>query len=350
MWTSNVVSVFHYIPMIPWLTGVSIVLALFGLLISHRNFRLSARRARAEKEAAQKVSNLSLVLYTARISGDGNYEPPRHFLLSCPRKPGRFIDIPFVVELENLGSKTASGGSLYLRFPLELGSGTPSQYDGRRPANVSVDKDWEIVQFDVGEVHPGQNCIFTDHLVISDALFQRTGQVAVFLVGFRLEQQDTPATEGNISFGVLDLLSDRPGEHLHSLSELLPVGKPYESWTIRNRLLQVMYRMSQGLRYKGAPMVVGKSVFVLAYDNALITPTESADRVPRDALLSMNAVQDNQGELWVTGINAKHVLMFHGKLRPEIPGRNTHKVKNLGVKQLWPYDQDSLGKRSIPKD
>jgi hypothetical protein len=191
--------------------------------------------------------------------------------------------------------------------------------------------------------------MFTDRIVISEAVFQSTAQVAAFVIGFRLEQKDTPATEGNISFGILDLSSDRPAEHLHLLSSILPVGKPYESRTIRHLLLQRMFRMSQGLRYKGAPMAVGRSVFVLAYDRTLIKATESTDRVPRNALLSMNAVQDDRGELWVTGINARHVLMFHGKLHPEIPGQDNRKIKNLGVKQLWPYNEDSSRERSTSK-
>jgi hypothetical protein len=326
-------------PGISLLTGIGIIIALCGLLISHRNYRLSSRKARAEKDAARQVANISLVVYTARVCGEGNYEPPRHFILDCQRISRRCTDLAFVVEVENLGQRTASGVSLYLRYPIHLRRGKNSEYEGPRPVTVTKEDEWEIVHFDIGDIHPGQCCQFTDHIIISDAELKNDSDTAAFQVGFRVEQRDSLAVEGDLSFGLIDLSCARPAEALKELSRLLPIGEPYESKGLRNWLLERLYRLSDDLYHKGERMIVGRSVFLLSYDKRLVTveQNESLDRVPPKALLSIGGVQDFRGDIWIPGINARRVLMFHGKIRPEVPGRTRKKVNNLGVRRVWPY-------------
>lgn len=324
---------FASFPEIPWYVALGLIVALCSLLVSIRNYRLSSRKAQAEREGARLPANLSLIVYTARISGSANYEPPRHFILTCHCTPGRYIDLPFVADVENLGQRTASDVSLYLRYPRRLRLWTGGTYEGAS-VTVTADDALETVRMKMGDLHPGDTWRVLDHFSITESVLHKANGPVAFSVEFKVAQRDDIALEGTISFVLIDVSIASPKEALSSLSKILPAGNPPKP-------KQPLDRFFNGLagsfaRVAGRYMTIGHSVVMVSYNKRLIVAEQGQpiDHIPPEALLLQAGVQDRRGHLWFPGVNARDVFLFHGKIAPEVAGLGGREVANPGLRRM----------------
>jgi len=329
------------LPVIPWLTAIPIVISLFALLIAHRNYRLGYRRALAEREALKKVSNLSLLIYSARISGEGNYEPPQHFVLDCQLEPNRCVDFPFIVEVENLGQRTASGVGLYIRYPQTLRQWVRPEYNASVPVTINKDEESETVHYEIGDIHPGHKQPLTDHLSINSAALESPINPSSFFLGFKLEQRDATAVGGDISIGIMGQARESRIDTLIRLSKVLPTAELVRPLSLRDKLLDGFFRVADQTKQKGQRMLVGRSIVRVSYDRALVVSDGLVDRVRPDTVVVHCGVRDRRGSLWFPGINARTVYLFHGKSSPEIPGMEGNEVAALGVRQITRFKNQS---------
>jgi hypothetical protein len=77
------------------------------------NYRIAARKTKIERDAALG-RDLSLFVYSARITGHGKYDRPRHFILACRFSGDKPVAIPLMCEIENLGQNV--GANVELAF------------------------------------------------------------------------------------------------------------------------------------------------------------------------------------------------------------------------------------------
>ena len=307
------------------------IIALLGLLFARLSYSLAARTARAERDAARRVANLSLIVDSARLTGEGNYEPPSHFILGCHFTSQRCLDMPIVMKIDNLGQKTASGVGLYLRYPRLMRQWDKSQAVATSQVTMTRTEDSELVHFEFGEVNPGEVILLDEHISITDQAFCESSTHGTFVVGFKLEQRDASAVEGEISFGLINVSGDRSPEAIDKLSQTLEIREPFAPKRIRDRMLNILYRLSEGLWRTGKRMLIGRFLLYVTYDVGLSVADQRIDRVPATALVATAGVLDRRGALWIPGINARKVLVFHGKIRPEVAAITGKRVPNPGV-------------------
>jgi len=312
------------LPELPWYTGVSIIIALFALWIGFRNYRISARKAKIERDAALG-RNLSLIVYAARVTGHGKYDRPRHFILGCRFSGSKPVIIPFMCEIENLGQKSGSNVELVLRLPGQARWTDAVGYTKRPEVTIDSHGEDRVIRFAVGECNPGERVAVMDFLVVSPADFQN-GPVSL-PVEFRFAQRDEVAVEGELSVGLIDISRNDAAEALAGISAVIPI--PERPRRLSDRLLELMWRISEDY------FVVGTTaVFVFYEKEALKAKDSRLDRVPSALLKAQTGVRDRQGRFWFPSINSRRVLVLHGKVAPEVAGFDKNKVPNLGTRRI----------------
>jgi hypothetical protein len=316
------------LPTIPLPWGITTLIALVGLLFAYRNYRFGRGRALAELKAATQDSNLSVVLYGGRLCGKADYERPLHFILDCPLEAGRCIDFPFIVEIENLGLRTASGVSLFLRFPKILRNFDRRDLNSKVPITITNDGPWELVRFDIGNINPGQSIVFLDRIWVKDIAFEANKVAGAFIIRFGVEQRDKATILGDISVGILGSSTEKRYA-LEQLSGLLPSFDPIATRSLRDCIMDWIARKMDNLQPKGQPMIIGRLVVRIMYDSDQVVKDGSVDRINSTSIKAQPGVQDIRGKVWFPGINAKRVSVFHGRMRrPEIAGVEGGEVIN----------------------
>jgi len=146
-------------------------------------------------------------------------------------------------------------------------------------------------------------------------------------VEFRLAQRDEVAVEGTLSIGLIDISRDNVAEALAEVSAIMP--NPKQPKRLSDQMLELARRIFEN------SFVVGATAVFVYYDKeALKARNPGLDGVPSALLKAQTGVRDRQGRFWFPSVNSRSVLVFDGKVAPEVPGFDENKVPNLGVRRI----------------
>lgn len=318
---------FASIPEMPWYVGASLIVALFALWISFRNYRIGAGKAKIERDRALG-RNLSLIVYSARITGYGKFEWPRNYILCCHTIPKGPLAFPFIAEVENLGTKTAANVQLFLRFPRILRGDRGAAPNAHAGHVVTPDEDVVIVRFDLGECHPGEKIPVLDYLDIREEAFP--SGVAAFRVDFRVAQRDEVSEEGQLIMGLMDGSRRTAPDALSELSALVPVVSEPRRWTLGESIADAFWVIAD------RTMTIGRLILLVTYEKDSAVPDKAigGKGVPARAMKVKVGVRDRRGRLLFPGLNSGKAMLFHGMHAPEIGGVDGNEVANLGVRKI----------------
>jgi hypothetical protein len=251
------------------------------------------------------------------------------FILACYFQRDRYLDIPLLIDIENQGHVTATGVFLYLRYPRSLRQ-VPAEYEGDIMPVINAEPDFETVRVPLGDIHPGGPTRIIDGISMSRSIFPEKAHVAALTVDFRLTQRDAPAEEGTLRLAIIDSSRTDLPKGLEEVSPLLPSHNLQESSRVRDIFFRASDRLLNGLA------IIGRCAVLISYDqNATSTdPTLPVDRVPPAALFMTTGALDRRGKIWFAGINTKRTYVFHGRIRPEVPGRDKSKVVDPAVTRV----------------
>lgn len=233
--------------------------------------------------------------------------------------------IPLICEIENLGLKSGANVELYLRLPGQARWTDAVGYERRPEVTIDSNHEDRVVRFAVGECNPGEKVALTDFLVIGPEDL-RSAPVSM-AVEFRLAQRDEVAVEGTLSIGLIDISRDNVAEALAEVSAIMP--NPKQPKRLSDQMLELARRIFEN------SFVVGATAVFVYYDKeALKARNPGLDGVPSALLKAQTGVRDRQGRFWFPSVNSRSVLVFDGKVAPEVPGFDENKVPNLGVRRI----------------